>query len=80
MTPITVEQARSITEYPISGYTHTLPLVASLGLDGQDLFSALRPKALRPDQIDWSRFRNQRKIRKNKRRLFAAGGRVNFNK
>lgn len=49
-----------------------------LGGLGEDFLAALRPKPPRPDQIAWDR--NQRKIRKNKRRLFAAGGRVDFKK
>lgn len=46
--------------------------------DPQPSLGFLRPQPLRPDQVNWPK--NQRKNRKNKRRLFAAGGRVNFKK
>lgn len=46
--------------------------------DIASLLEAIKPRIPRPDQIDWSRFRNQRKIRKNARRAFAAGNRKVF--
>lgn len=48
--------------------------------DMASLLESIKPRIPRPDQIDWSRYRNQRKNRKNARRAFAAGNRQAFNK
>ena len=54
--------------------TSNIPIVST---DVIPLLNALKPKPLRPDQVNWPR--NQRKIRKNRRRAHAAGKKNAFN-
>jgi hypothetical protein len=56
-----------VTNIPINNY-----------FEGSELLALLKPKPLRPDQVNWPR--SQRKRRKNARRAFAAGDKTAFNR
>ena len=56
-----------VTNIPIDNY-----------YEGSELLALLKPKPLRPDQVNWPN--NQRKRRRNARRAFAAGDRKAFDK